>query len=324
MKFLITGITGFVGPHLANLLLQKGHQVIGLIRSSNGREKDLLDILSVQSIEEIHWIYGDLKNYASLREVFTNHQFDGIFHLAAQSHVPTSFNYPILTFQENVMGTVNLIDLVETTQENCKVHICSTSEVYGDACKNVGILKEEHKLQPVNPYAASKTAIDLYAQERINNGFLKGFVTRAFSHTGPRRGFNFSISSDAYQIAKMLSGKQEKVLLTGNLKTRRVVMDVRDCVNAYYRLMKTKNIKTVYNVCGEDIQEMQFYTNLLLECSGLYGVVQRIHKPFYRDIDIQIQIGDITRLKRDTGWQPTISIKQTMQDLLDYWVRKLK
>jgi GDPmannose 4,6-dehydratase len=189
-----------------------------------------------------------------------------------------------------------------------------------------GTLDENSPLAPINPYAVSKTAIDLYVQERIRNNFMNGFVTRAFSHTGPRRGFNFSISSDAYQIAKMMLGLQDKVLLIGNLETKRVVIDVRDCVNAYYLLMMKEDAKDVYNICGENVHKMQYFTDVLIGLSGLKNIEQRIYKPFYRSIDIEVQISNTYKLRNATGrmWSPVISIEETLDNLLQYWVNKIK
>ena len=324
MKYLITGITGFAGPHLAKLLLKEGHEVHGIVRTANGREMDLIDIMSIKEIESIKFHYIDLKDYAGVQKVLYEN-FDGVFHLAAQSHPPTSFINPIMTWEDNVSATMNLITLLENT--DTKLMFCSTSEVYGDTGKDVGLLKVDSKILPSNPYGASKAAIDLYLQERFANGKIKGFITRAFSHTGPRRGKIFSISSDAYQLAKMELGLQEKVLKIGNLQTERVVIDVRDCVNAYYKLMITNNSNgKVYNVCGEEVHQMQYYTDCLINASSINynDIEQKIHPPFYRDIDIQIQIGDITDLKKDTNWEPLISLEQTMKDLLQYWIKKLQ
>lgn len=324
MKYLVTGITGFAGPHLAKLLLEKGHEVHGIVRTANGREMDLVDIMTIEEIESIKFHYVDLKDFIGVQKVLSE-GFDGVYHLAAQSHPPTSFINPIMTWNDNVAATMNLITLLENT--NTKFMFCSTSEVYGDTGKDVGVLKTDSKILPSNPYGASKAAIDLYLQERFANGKLNGYITRAFSHTGPRRGKIFSVSSDAYQIAKMKLGLQEKTLKIGNLQTERVVVDVRDCVNAYYLLMMTdKSNGNVYNVCGEEVHKMQYYTDCLIEASGIPydNIKQEIYKPFYRDIDIQIQIGDVSKLKRDTGWEPSISIEKTMDDLLDYWVKKLK
>lgn len=324
-KFLITGITGFAGPNLAKLLLKEGHEVHGVIRCPNGRQTDLLDILTIEELNQIQFHFLDLRLYHGVQKLFNEHKFDGVFHLAAQSHPPTSFSDPILTFEENVTASMNIITCLEKTET--KLMFCSTSEVYGDTCKDRGILKVTDPLTPHNPYAASKAAIDLYLQERFKNGFIKGFITRAFSHTGPRRGFNFSISSDAYQIAKMVLGKQEKVLRIGNLNTERVVIDVRDTVNAYYKLMMTDQANgKVFNVCGTDVHKMQYFTDKLIEASGIpYDEIeQRIDDKLYRPIDIQVQIGDSTEVKEITDWEPEYTLEQTMTDLLNYWINKLK
>jgi GDP-mannose 4,6-dehydratase len=324
MKFLITGITGFAGPNLAKLLIKEGHEVHGIVRTANGRETDLLDILTVQELDKINFHYLDFKHYYSVHKLLNQNKFDGIFHLGAQSHPPTSFKDPILTFQENVTGSMNLITALEGT--DTKFMFCSTSEVYGDQCKDLGLLKVNTPLKPSNPYGASKAAIDLYLQERFENGYLNGFITRAFSHTGPRRGKIFSISSDAYQIALMEKNLQEKVLKIGNLETERVVMDVRDCVRAYYLLMMTnKSDGKVYNICGTEKNKMQVYTDLLLKYSTLdYDEVeQKIYEPYYRPIDIEVQVGDNKELVESIGFKQEISLDQTMKDLMDYWRKKI-
>tara|TARA_Y100000310_G_C20618226_1_gene781838 strand:- start:414 stop:1394 length:981 start_codon:yes stop_codon:yes gene_type:complete len=324
MKYLITGITGFAGPHLAQLLLKHNHEVHGIVRTPNGRQNDLLDIITPDELGCLNFHHLDLKYFYGINKLLQKEKFDGVFHLAAQSHPPTSFIDPILTFEENVTGSINLITSLE--KSDTKLMFCSTSEVYGDSCKHRGILTTKDPLSPSNPYGASKAAIDLYMQERMRNGFLKGFVTRAFSHTGPRRGFNFSISSDAYQIAKMKLGLQSKILHVGNLETERVVTDVRDCVNAYYLLMQSDEATGhVFNVCGENIHKMQHFTDLLIEAAGFSReeVSQEINPKFYRPIDIQTQIGDCENLKEITGWKPKIPIETTIKDLLSYWLKKL-
>jgi len=322
-KYLITGITGFAGPHLANLLLKEGHEVHGIVRTANGRELDLVDIIDLENLNKIKFHYLDLKHFYGVEKLFDEEEFDGVFHLAAQSHPPTSFKDPILTWEENVTGTVNLITALEG--KNTRFMFCSTSEVYGDTCKDVGLLTVDTPLIPSNPYGTSKAAMDMYVRERSKNGYLDGFVTRAFSHTGPRRGKIFSISSDAYQIANMMLNKQELVLKIGNLQTERVVIDVRDCVNAYYKLMLNPDTRgKAFNVCGDEVYKMQHYTDLLIKKSGLADIEQKIHKPYFRPIDIQVQIGDSKELRDMTGWRPEIDLDQTMVDLLQYWVNKLK
>ena len=324
MKFLITGITGFAGPHLANLLHQKGHQVYGLIRSTNGRENDIRDVVPDEVYRDITFLYSDLKNYRVLQQVFKENQFDGVFHLAAQSHPPSSFVDPLGTFEENIIGSANLIQAITDHQPDCKLMFCSTSEVYG----NVGIdgrkIRWDDTLFPANPYGASKVATDLYMQERIENKKLKGYITRAFSHTGPRRGKNFSISSDAFQIARMMKGLQEPVLKVGNLESVRVVIDVRDTVNAYYLAMISDNVNgQIFNVCGDTPLKMRFFTEKLIELSGLKNITQEICPKLYRPIDIHYQHGDSSNLVELTDWKPEYTIEQTLSDLLKYWYDKI-
>ena len=165
---------------------------------------------------------------------------------------------------------------------------CSTSEVYGDICKDTGILKENMPLKPNNPYGWSKMCAETYLAERCKNGFVKGFSTRAFSHLAPRRGKNFSISWDAYHLALMKTGKMKnKELPVGNLKTQRIVVDARDMVKAYYLLMRNFNEKIngeSFNICGdvETVKKMEFFTNKLIELSGVQGVTKVIDKRVFR------------------------------------------
>jgi GDP-4-dehydro-6-deoxy-D-mannose reductase len=324
MKYLITGITGFAGPHLANLLLQQGHEVFGLIRHTNGRQTDILDIVSPQNFEKITFVYGDLVNFRIINSIFRKHKFAGVFHLAAQSHPPTSFEDPLGTFEANIMGSANLIQAIADNQPECKLMFCSTSEVYGNVGQDGRKIKSTDTIFPANPYGASKAATDLYLQERFENKKVRGYITRAFSHTGPRRGRTFSISSDAYQLARMMTGDPNRKLLVGNLKSVRVVLDVRDIVNAYYLLMiNEKSDGKIFNVCGDVPREMGFYTDTLIELSKLGKVEKEVSPALYRPIDIHYQHGDCSDLVRLTGWKPAYDIKTTLDDLLQYWVKKI-
>jgi nucleoside-diphosphate-sugar epimerase len=287
-------------------------------------ETDILDIVDAKNFSKIKFLYSDLKNWKTLDKIFKENSFDGVFHLAAQSHPPTSFVDPIGTFDTNVMGTVNLIQVIIDNQPSCKLMFCSSVEVYGNEGIDKRSIKETNTLLPANPYGASKAAIDLYLQERIASKSINAFITRAFCHTGPRRGKTFSISSDAYQIALMMKGKQEKVLKIGNLDTIRVVMDVRDIVMGYYLLMKhPESSGQVFNISGETPYKIRHYVDKLIEYSGLENVEEVIHKPFWREIDIDYQMGDDSKFRNLTGYKNQYSIDKTLKDLLDYWVNKV-
>lgn len=323
-KFLITGVTGFAGPHLVNLLYSEGHEIHGIIRNSNGREQDIRDVVSDEAFSYIKFHYADLSNKKIIDEVLKENQYDGVFHLAAQSHPPTSFIDPLGTFKENIINSTNLITAVTEYQDNCKLMFCSTSEVYGNQGSEGNKIHWNSQLTPSNPYGVSKASIDIFMQERMENNYIKGYITRAFSHTGPRRGMNFSISSDAYQLARIKKGLQDKILNIGNLETTRVVIDVRDTVNAYYQLMVNGNSnRKIFNVCGDVPRKMEFFTDKLIEISGL-KVKKKISKKLYRPIDIMYQHGNSDNLVELTDWTPKIEIEDTLSDLFQYWMKKIQ
>ena len=323
-KYLITGVTGFAGPHLVNLLYSEGHEIHGIIRNSNGREQDIRDVVSDDAFSNIKFHYADLSNKKIIDEVLKENQYDGVFHLAAQSHPPTSFTDPLGTFKENIINSTNLITAVTEYQDNCKLMFCSTSEVYGNQGSEGNKIHWNSQLTPSNPYGVSKASIDIFMQERMENNYIKGYITRAFSHTGPRRGMNFSISSDAYQLARIKKGLQGKILNIGNLETTRVVIDVRDTVNAYYQLMINEDSnRKIFNVCGEVPRKMEFFTDKLIEISGL-EVEKKISKELYRPIDIMYQHGNSDNLVELTDWKPKIAIEDTLSDLFQYWMKKIQ
>ena len=326
-KYLITGITGFAGPHLANLLYDIGHEIYGLTRRCNGMETDILDTVSPECFNSIKFIYADITDSITINKIFKDYGFDGVFHLAAQSHPPTSFIDPVGTFRTNVMGSANIIEAIRLYQPDCKLMFCSTSEVYGNNGKDGHKIKEDDNILPANPYGVSKAAIDFYMQERMKNKKIKGFITRAFSHTGIRRGKNFSISSDAYQVANIIKNTSNSLLPVlcievGNLGTTRVVIDVRDVVNAYYLLMQNEeSCGNIYNICGNIPRKMNFFTDYLIQLSGL-DISKIISEKYFRPIDIHYQHGNCEAIERLTGWKPQIAIENTLRDLLNYWLKK--
>lgn len=324
--YLVTGITGFAGPHLANFLVERGDSVVGLVRSSNGREQDIRDVIPDKNLGKIKFVYGDLTNRERMAEVIRDGKFDGIFHLAAQSHPPTSFKDPIGTFNANAIGTINIVDALHRYSPQTKLMFCSTSEVYG---KVEGETTEQHPLKPINPYGVSKAAADLYVRERAASEKLPFFVTRAFSHTGPRRGNKFSISSDAYQIARIVKGFQEPKINVGKLESKRIVVDVRDCVAAYASLMDAFmegkfEPGEVFNVGGDNVYSMGELLDKMLEIKELKEKVELYRNPdLVRKIGFGIQIPNSSKLRQVTGWKPKITMDQTLRDLLDYWERKI-
>ena len=315
---------GFVGPHLANLLIEEGQEVYGLIRESNGTQEDIRDVVPDKNYSKIKFLYGDLTDFQLIENIFKNEKFDGIFHLAAQSHPPTSFINPMGTFMINAVGTINIAESIANHQPQCRLMFCSTSEVYGAVPESAGPINEEFPIAPINPYGVSKAAADLYVRERAKSLQLPFFVTRGFSHTGPRRGKTFSISSDAYQIIRIKKGYQEPIINVGTLSSKRVVMDVRDCVKAYYLLMQKFEPGEAYNIGGDNLFSMGELLDKMLGISGLAGKVEkRVDPKLVRPIDIPVQICNSQKCRKLTGWKPEIPIEKTLQDLLEYWKKKI-
>ena len=326
MNCLITGITGFLGPHLAKQLIKEGHNVYGILRGTRGSEQEIKDLLTQDEFSKITFIYGDLVHYRTVDKLFKETKFDVVFHLADQTHTPTSFKDPIVTWEANVMGSINLITCLQDSQPDCHFIFCSTVEVYGNEGIDGRKITENNVILPANPYGASKCAIDLYICERMKNKQMKATVIRPFCFTGPRRGARFSIASDAVQIANMMLGKQEKVLQIGILDTIRAVTDVRDIANAFYLVATNSDVSDgkVYNVCGGDPLKMREYTNMLIEFSGLENIEMQINDKLWRPIDIQYQDGDASLIQSELGWEPKFVIRETIQDLLTFWYNKLK
>lgn len=326
MNCLITGITGFLGPHLAKKLIKHGHHVFGILRGTRGSEQEIKDLLTQDEFDKITFIYGDIIHFRTIDKLFKEQQFDVVFHLAAQTHPPTSFKDPISTWETNVMGSINLITCLQDHQPNCHFIFCSTVEVYGNEGIDGRKINEKNTILPANPYGASKCAIDLYVCERMENKQMNATVIRPFCFTGPRRGARFSIASDAVQIASMMLKKQDNKLQIGNLDTVRAVTDVRDIAEAFYLAATNKHISNykVYNVCGGKPLKMREYTNMLIEFSGLENIEMVINDKLWRPIDIQYQDGDASLIKMELGWEPKIDIKDTIKDLLFFWYNKLK
>lgn len=258
--------------------------------------------------------------------MFKEQKFDVVFHLAAQTHPPTSFKDPISTWETNVMGSINIITCLQDQQPDCHFIFCSTVEVYGNEGIDGRKINEKNTILPANPYGASKCAIDLYICERMENKQMNATVIRPFCFTGPRRGARFSIASDAVQIANMMLGKQDNKLQIGNLDTVRAVTDVRDIADAFYLVATNKHISNykVYNVCGGEPLKMREYTNMLIEFSELKNIEMEINEKLWRPIDIQYQDGDAGLIKTELSWEPKIGIRDTIKDLLFFWYNKLK
>src|SRR3989338_6866032 len=258
MRCLITGITGFAGSHLAELLLSKGHEVFGTSRWRSKTEN--IDHIK----NKIKLIEADMRDSHSMDKVIKEAQPDYIFHLAAQSFVQASWVSPADTMETNVIGTLHLLEAVRRANINPTIQLACSSEEYGKVRENEIPIKETHQLRPLSPYGISKVAEDLLGYQYFNSYGLKIIRTRGFNHTGPRRGDVFVTSTFSKQIAEIEKGKKEPVVFVGNLAAVRDFTDVRDMVNAYLLAVEKCVPGEIYNICSGKGHKIQEVLDLLL------------------------------------------------------------
>ena len=315
MKLLITGITGFVGSHLAEYCLKKTNvQVYGI-----KRWRSPLDNLS--GIEnKVKLIDCDLRDENSVVLAVQKIKPERIFHLAAQSYVQSSYTAPRDTLETNIIGTLNILEAVRCVGIDPLIHICSSSEVYGQVHENEIPITENNSLRPQSPYAVSKVGEDLLSYQYFKSYKLRTIRTRAFTHTGPRRGAVFAESSFAKQIAEIEAGNKEPVIYVGNLDSVRTFMDVRDIVNAYWLALEKGIPGEVYNIGGEVTMKVGDMLNTLLASSPVGKKIKvEVDAKLLRPSDVTLQIPSTEKFRGQTGWKPTIPFEKTMIDLLDYW-----
>jgi GDP-4-dehydro-6-deoxy-D-mannose reductase len=313
MRVLITGFTGFVGSHLADYLVARGDvEVFGTYRWRSRMD-------NVEHLRDrVRLIECDLRDAAAARHVIRDVRPDRVFHLAAQSYVPTSWLIPGETLSGNVLGQVNLLEAVRDLDLPARVHVAGSSEEYGLVLPHELPIREESPLRPLSPYAVSKVAQDLLAYQYWQSYRLHVVRTRGFNHTGPRRGEVFVTSNFARQIAQIEKGLREPVVLVGNLDSVRDFTDVRDMVQAYWLALEHGAPGEVYNVCsGRGFTPRQVLDILFDLTQVKVGV--REDSARMRPSDVKLLVGDCSKFRNVTGWQPTIPFEVTLKDLLEHW-----
>jgi len=313
MKVLITGITGMVGSHLAEYFLSTFPEieVHGLVRWRS----PLRNIMGILPQIKLH--QGDLRDLNSLVVLLRNVKPDRIHHLAAQSYVEMSFVAPADTLNSNIIGTCNLLDAIRIVGINPRVHICSSSEVYGQVRPDEIPITEHAPLRPASPYAVSKVGEDMIACQYGLSYQLDLVRTRMFTHTGPRRGDVFAESSFARQIAEIEASKKSGPVLVGNLDSVRTLADVRDAVRAYKLLLDHCPGGEVYNIGGNETMTVGDILETLKSLARV-PIEHKVDPTRLRPSDVTLQIPDSGKFRKATNWTPQIPARQTLSDLLDY------
>lgn len=319
MRVLITGITGMVGSHLAEYILDNHSsvEIHGLVRWRSPLDK-IRDILPKIVLHQ-----AELRDLNSLIALMRKVQPDWIFHLAAQSYVTSSFETPADTIHTNVIGTTNLLDAVRIIEIDPKIHVCSSSEVYGQVTEDEIPIRETNSFRPASPYAVSKVGEDMIALQYFLSYGIKTIRTRMFTHTGPRRGDPFAESAFAKQIAEIEAGLRQNPMKVGNLDSVRTFADVRDAVRAYWLLLEKCPPGEVYNIGGNrtmTVGEMLGILKGMARCM----IEHKVDAALLRPSDVTLQIPDTSKFRATTGWEPEIPLEVTLQDLLEYHRNRIR
>jgi len=320
-KAFITGLTGMVGSHLADYLLDHTDwDIHGTLRwrSPLDNLEHLLE--RVNSRDRLFLHYADLNDSESLIRSLQNVNPDYIFHLAAQSYPQTSFDSPVDTLNTNILGTCRLLEAVRINNQNPVIHVCASSEIFGRVPREDLPIKEENAFHPASPYAISKVGTDLIGRFYAEAYNMTVMTTRMFTHTGPRRGDVFAESTFAKQIAMIEDGQLSPVVKVGNLDSLRTVADVRDAVRAYYMLVTVNPIPgEYYNIGGTHTVKVGDILDTLLGMSTVKDIKIEVDRERLRPIDADLQVPDASKFTRHTGWKPEYEYEQTISDLLNYW-----
>jgi len=322
MKTLITGITGFTGIHLAKYLLSPDRRKdnidlygIDIVRDMSKDDQEVLDKAEVFAC--------DILNKEETEKTVDKIKPDRIFHLAGLTFAPNSYQSPEKFYLTNVFGTVNLLEAVKQLGINPLIHIACSSAEYGLILENENPVTENSHFRPISPYGISKLAQDMGGYQYYKNHRLKIIRTRAFNITGPGEKENFVCSNFARQIALIEKDKQEATIYVGNLDSKRDFVDIRDIVKAYWLAVDKGISGEVYNLCSGKAYSIGEMLNILLQMTKEDIVVKQDPERM-RSSDIPLQVGSFEKFHKQTGWEPVISLKETLKDLLNYWRQKVQ
>ena len=312
-RVLVTGVTGFVGSHLVDYMLSRGDCEIFGIQRWRSRTENIEHFM-----DRITLLECDLRDASSTRDTLESVRPDWVFHLAAQSFVPTSWMAPSESLTTNILGQVNLFEAIRRLGLACRIQLACSSEEYGMVFPDEVPIRETNPLRPLSPYAVSKVAQDMLGYQYWMSWKLDCVRTRAFNHEGPRRGPVFVASDFAKQIADIEKGRRAAVVHVGNLEAKRDFSDVRDIVRAYWLALEKGEPGEVYNIATGRAWTIREVLDRLLSMTQA-KIEVRQDPARLRPSDVPILIGDATKFVKVTGWQPTIPFEQTLRDMLDYW-----
>jgi GDP-4-dehydro-6-deoxy-D-mannose reductase len=302
------------GSHLADHLLEMGGIEVHGTKRWRSKTENIEHIMDEIILHEC-----EFKDFSSVQGVMEKVMPERIYHLAAQSFVPTSWRSPADTLMNNILCELNILEATRLLQlKDVRILIAGSSEEYGLVYEDEIPIKETNPLRPLSPYAVSKIAQDYLAYQYYKSYGIFSVRTRAFNHTGPRRGEVFVSSNFAKQIALIEKGKQEPIIYVGNLEAKRDFSDIRDIVKAYYLALEKGEAGEVYNLGNDRAYSIREVLEILLSYSKIKVSIKEDPERM-RPSDVPLLVCNSTKFRERTGWRPNIPFEKTLKDLLNYW-----
>jgi GDP-4-dehydro-6-deoxy-D-mannose reductase len=306
MSVLVTGAAGFVGSHLLERLEQEDVSVVAWLRP--GTDAPVKG-------SRVRWMTVEMLDRDAVFDAIATTAPTAIYHLAGIPHVGESWSHTYETFAGNVLATHYLFDALRRRSLAPRVLITSSATVYAPSANAI---TEAGAVNPNNPYGTSKLAQEMVARRSWEDDGIPGLIARSFNHVGPRQSPSFVAPSVARQIAAIEAGRQEPVLVMGNMSAERDIMDVRDTVRGYVAMMRHATPGIPYNVCSGRPTAIHALVDLFVSKARVPVTVTRDSSRF-RPNDTPLILGDRSRITADTGWAPEIPLEKTVGDLLAHW-----
>ena len=314
-KAFITGIAGFAGSYLAKELLEHGYQVSGSIYKDDPPET--ISVLK----KDVKLVTLDILNPVKTAKIIKEQNPDYLFHLAAFSSVGRSFSNERLTYDINFNGTLNILEAAQELKKLKKIVYISSSDCYGKFSPKSKTLTENDPLNPVSPYAISKTAAEYLCQFHHSRYNLPILISRSFNHSGPGQNENFVIPSFCKQIAMIEANKQKPLMEVGDLSVKRDLSDVRDIAEGYRLMAEFGKEGRVYQLCSGKAIAIKTVLNKLIKLSNK-NITVKIDNKIFRKNDIHTIRGDNSRAVKELGFSLNYTIDNTLLDSLNYWREK--
>ena len=316
-RALITGLPGFAGSHLAEELLNHKYKVYGTQLPGETHDK-LKGFTSKLSLTDL-----DLRNKDKTEQYIHRIKPQYVFHLAAISSVPFSFEHPDLTFEINTVGTTNLLEALRKIDGVKKIIIVTSAVIYGIVKPSQMPLKEDTRMLPVSPYGVSKAAVDMLGYQYFKGHDLPIIRARAFNHTGPKQGLGFVVPDFCKQVAQIEAGKIKPVMEVGNLNAERDITDVRDIVTGYRLLAERGKPGEAYHLCSGRGERVRDILDWILDAATVKIKVTKDPKRM-RPSDVPRLVGDYSKARRAVGYKPKYKLDSTVRDTLEYWRKEIR